>query len=413
MSHPSPTRKRRPSSILQPQRPPKKSTPKRRKSDSNNDTSRRRQRPFATPISDTHQIPSIFSSSSSDVCIQKISFAVGSPCVALLEPDSAASIPNTYSNTRPCSNTYQVSLCNSNTDRRSAGYGILATRNIPRGGVILVERPVLVVSSTTFAAGDNVDQLLDSNVRTAVFNLTDAHTTKSTESTLEGILKTNGLKVEIGSKKCIGLFLDMSRVNHSCGPNAMWRWDPFSFSVVLEAVRPISSGSEITIPYIDCLQPRSERRRQLKVLYGFDCFCQHCDVHWSASKVSAQSDVNRQELREFGSGSSHDGVPSFDAWYSDKTSSDDGLIKLHLWALQTRAQEGVELFAYKKHIDVIAMCYGALEDVENFRCWTERAKNASLEVKSESEMAVLEKWIEDPRRFPVWGWRKRALKVCL
>ncbi|KAG7087270.1 hypothetical protein E1B28_013249 [Marasmius oreades] len=413
----SPTRRRRSSSIASilqplqintsPQRSPKRSH-NRRKSESSEGSHRRQRRvSFTTPISNTHRISNHtgFSSASHDVCIQTISFTTSASCVTLLEREAVASIPSVYSNPQPSSNPYQVSLCHSDTDQRSAEYGVFATRKIPRGGAVLVERPVMLVSSNSLA-GCNIDQLLDSKVREAVLRLTDAHA-KSAEGTLEGIMKTNGLEIEIGSTKCISLFLDMSRVNHSCGPNAMWRWDPSSFSITLEAVRPISEGSEITIPYIDCLQSRAERRKQLKALYNFDCYCQYCDVHWSEPNASVQSDLDRKELLEF-STSSHR-VPSFESWYADKNLPDDALIELHLWALETRAKEGLELFAYKKHIDVIAMCFGALEDVENFRCWTERARNARMEEKTESEIAVLETWIQDPRMFPVWGWRRRAL----
>ncbi|KAL0575781.1 hypothetical protein V5O48_006200 [Marasmius crinis-equi] len=392
-----------------PTRSPKKSNQQsRRRSDSSESGHRpRRKVSFANPISSTSSISNSTSttkSASSKLSVQTISLPGESQCVALLERDIFAGFPRKFATPRTQIQTqaYQIAPCRSDRDRRSAGYGMFTTRKIPRGGAILVERPVIVVSSSGLGSCAPIDQLLDSKVRSSVMRLTDVHARG--DATLEGIIRTNGLEFELGSRKCVGVFLDTSRVNHSCGPNALWRWDPTSFSITLEAVRPISAGSEITIPYIDCLQPRAERRKQLKSLYQFDCYCQHCDIHWSEPNAAAKSDMNRKELREFWSR-----LPSFDAWCSNRKAPEDALIKLHLRGLELRAAEGLETFTYKRHIDSIAMCYGALEDAESFRCWMERARNATMEEKTEKEMGVLMTWIEDPRRFPVWGWRRSAL----
>lgn len=198
----------------------------------------------------------------------------------------------------------------------------------------------------------------------------------------------------------MNLFSFLSSPSLSCGPNAFYRWDPASLSITLEAVRPIPAGSEITIPYIDCLQPRVDRRKQLKSLYHFDCYCQHCDVHWSEPNAVVQSDMNRRELLEF-----NNQTPTFEDW-CESDAPDDALIELHLRALKIRVAEGLELFQYKRHIDLIAMCYGALEDTKNFRCWIERARNACAEGMPGYETEVMGKWIQDPRKFPVWGWRR-------
>ncbi|KAG6806305.1 hypothetical protein H0H93_003196, partial [Arthromyces matolae] len=54
------------------------------------------------------------------------------------------------------------------------------------------------------------------------------------------------------------------------------------------------------------------------------------------------------------------------------------LIKLHLDALLMIKQEGLQVLDSERHVDAIAMCYGALADVEMFRAWTERVRDAKV-----------------------------------
>ena len=51
------------------------------------------------------------------------------------------------------------------------------------------------------------------------------------------------------------------------------------------------------------------------------------------------------------------------------------------------------------------MCYGALEDVDNFRKWIERVSEVRSKVKPEQKL-VFSKWLLNPTSFPVWGWRR-------
>lgn len=180
----------------------------------------------------------------------------------------------------------------------------------------------------------------------------------------------------------------------SCSPNAHWKWDAETFSITLEAVRPIERGEEITIQYIDSCIDYRHRRELLASHYGFDCLCTTCTQpdHEGSNKA-------RRELRNISKR-----LPSFEAWCSSKELPDDYLINLSERALQLRDAEGLQLFQSRKHIDDMAMCYAALEDADMFRSSVERAlmwrKGGPLEHR-----LVLECWLEDPAHFPVWGMR--------
>ncbi|KAI0354898.1 SET domain-containing protein [Trametes cingulata] len=77
-----------------------------------------------------------------------------------------------------------------------------------------------------------------------------------------------------------GVFPLASRLfNHSCSPNAVSKYvirpsEPVLMQVV--ALRDISEGEEITIPYLDPALPCQTRQEALRVNYGFECRCRLC-----------------------------------------------------------------------------------------------------------------------------------------
>ena len=73
-----------------------------------------------------------------------------------------------------------------------------------------------------------------------------------------------------------GLFVTLSRVNHSCNPNAMRISHGNALRLI--ALRPIKAGDEITISYLksDYLyEPREGRRERLSAWFAC-CWCERC-----------------------------------------------------------------------------------------------------------------------------------------
>ena len=72
----------------------------------------------------------------------------------------------------------------------------------------------------------------------------------------------------------------ISRINHSCRPNAIVEWNPSKGEGTLHALRKIAAGEEITIDYLcrpeDTLNSISERRKLLEEQYDFVCTCPAC-----------------------------------------------------------------------------------------------------------------------------------------
>ncbi|KAF8259853.1 hypothetical protein EI94DRAFT_1812609 [Lactarius quietus] len=93
------------------------------------------------------------------------------------------------------------------------------------------------------------------------------------------------------------VFETFARINHSCCPNAMFRWDKDTFSGEIRAMRPISEGEEVTIAYFqDILEPATithYRQKYLLEAYKFKCTCPVCA---RSSKARARSDDDRPVL---------------------------------------------------------------------------------------------------------------------
>ncbi|OTB07591.1 hypothetical protein M426DRAFT_317898 [Hypoxylon sp. CI-4A] len=66
----------------------------------------------------------------------------------------------------------------------------------------------------------------------------------------------------------------LAMVNHSCVPNAFVRFT--GRNAFLHAYREIEKGEEVTISYIEVTLPLSERQKELKTRYHFECGCPRC-----------------------------------------------------------------------------------------------------------------------------------------
>ncbi|KAK0452838.1 uncharacterized protein EV420DRAFT_1558615 [Desarmillaria tabescens] len=319
-------------------------------------------------------------------------------CAALLHEDVKKSLPQVFN--RP---SYHRQLAFGTRHAGTKGLGMFSRCGIPAGSIILAEHP-LVAMPRSSSTNTSMISLLLSEVhpkeKTEFMNLFNS---QPLEEPMKAIIQTNAFLIDLPVEDpelaaYHAVFLKVSRCNHSCSPNAHWKWDPASFSLTLEAVRAIGPNEEITIQYIDSCVEREQRLVKLRTWYNFDCLCPTCTL---PRESIIQSDFAREELFQL---SKH--MPTFETWCASESLSDDYMIRMHQRALELREAEGLQLFESRKHIDAIAMCYGALGDVPMFRCWTERARELRATSYS-GECVVLDRWMMDPQTFPVWGWRNR------
>ncbi|KAF8885160.1 hypothetical protein BD779DRAFT_1534322 [Infundibulicybe gibba] len=297
------------------------------------------------------------------------------------------------------------------------GFGMFASLPVPVGGVILTERPAMLVPASLqldpeyMSTKDMYSTLfnrLPPMHQTQLMNLSVGGSVIKQSDLFGAIMDVNGIEVKLHAPEIElsphrGIFLKTSRCNHSCGPNAIWTWDTSSFSLTLVAVRAIRADEEITISYADVTleSPACDRQYHIRSRYGFDCLCEFCHRDPDATQ---RSDLARQALRQF-----WETIPSFEAWCLDTSAADDALISPHKHALHLIEQEGLaSWYDCGRHVDAIAMCYGALQDTSMFRWWVRLVRDFRI-YDQPKQAKVVAKWFQDPTTFPVWGWRKFQL----
>ncbi|KAF8057429.1 hypothetical protein FPV67DRAFT_1430060 [Lyophyllum atratum] len=324
----------------------------------------------------------------------------------LLDEGVEGLLPKTFQSTCPAP-LYTFGI----GDAGDRGLGMFALRDITAGSLVLVEHPIIVAPyliGLSIPLSDVYAELFNRLPPDACDDLMALANSKSMDDCglLEGIVRTNALGIqlqvpdvphpELTTHRAV--FLNTSRCNHSCGPNARWEWDTATFSLYLSAVRPIKKGEEITIQYTSCTRPRHERHTTLRTLYGFKCNCTYCSL--PSEDAVHHSDTTRAELEQFWRA-----LPSFEEWCLDTSMPDDALIKLHLDALRLIKQEGLQVLDAEKHVDAIAMCYGALADAEMFKAWTKRVRDAKVHAEP-AQALVFARWLSNPSSFPTWGWKR-------
>ncbi|KAJ1916237.1 hypothetical protein H4219_003905 [Mycoemilia scoparia] len=87
-----------------------------------------------------------------------------------------------------------------------------------------------------------------------------------------------------GYYEAIGVFpLSGLYFNHSCDPNCVFVGLP-NGKLEIRALTDIRANAELTVSYVDLLQPREQRRRQLLLTRHFWCKCYRCSTPLSKSE---------------------------------------------------------------------------------------------------------------------------------
>lgn len=192
------------------------------------------------------------------------------------------------------------------------GLGVVATKPIKRGELLLEEAPLLVFQNQSFDVlfGDLQEILVDETS----FDKWDTSLTETLKSrcneevfskfwdladscsesvkTALGIARTNGIGL---SEDSAGLFLLLSRFNHSCKPNVHNSWQEDRQVQVLRSTCDIDRGQELCISYLSLLTlcaPANERLGEISDRFGFDCICESC------SRSKGASDWRRERLAQ-------------------------------------------------------------------------------------------------------------------
>ncbi|KAI4241320.1 MAG: hypothetical protein L6R40_004626 [Gallowayella cf. fulva] len=193
------------------------------------------------------------------------------------------------------------------------GRGCVAVQDISRGTMIHMEAPAFSINNVgnhrTRAVIDQVDNAvlnLNRRVRAELEDLTHPEN----DDTNIGRFEINNFGMGGGQQ---GMFLEASRFNHSCLPNACFFWNPHLGAnpqgrLTIFATHDISRQEEICVDYQcrSCYLPCVQRQGNLARDYGFYCTCPACDLTTARGQLSEQ---RRSQMAAIDRVRQHNGTP--------------------------------------------------------------------------------------------------------
>ncbi|KAL0929781.1 uncharacterized protein CTRU02_215211 [Colletotrichum truncatum] len=223
---------------------------------------------------------------------------------------------------------------------------------------------------------------------------------------IEARLRTNSYAVSGGPTEdwpgsdydaMFAVHANISKINHSCRPNAAPQWDWDLFAHNLYAVRDVAAGEEITISYLGAnyaLLPSQERKQYLNSSLGFDCVCDHCKA---AQKFVDLSDDRINEILLLERHLEDKKIAP-----AEPTAMAELLVSLY-------KQEGLELFISKAYAIAAREWNGAGYEYQA-RLWAYQSLKAST-ISSLSSGA--EEYVEDMNDLlngarHHWSWKYRV-----
>ena len=91
---------------------------------------------------------------------------------------------------------------------------------------------------------------------------------------------TNSFSLGKANSGLIGVFKQLSRLNHSCEPNAKIKWNKELAQLQLHATKDIEEGEEITVSYFADQADDTTDLQVLRALHWdalhFECICKLC-----------------------------------------------------------------------------------------------------------------------------------------
>lgn len=172
-------------------------------------------------------------------------------------------------------NTYEI------RQLEGKGSGIVATENTPPGSLVFTEKPILTVYTNAPSHLDIEDafERLNTTDQQTYLSLYAGLSKSSDESRVVKIYRTNNFEDEHAG----WVFPLISRINHSCVPNAI------IVDSNVFAQKDITIGEEIQICYKQNWHEvlmASQRNLLFKNRYGFTCTCSACVKTESGSWLS-------------------------------------------------------------------------------------------------------------------------------
>ncbi|TDZ19269.1 SET domain-containing protein 5 [Colletotrichum orbiculare MAFF 240422] len=292
------------------------------------------------------------------------------------------------------------------------GRGIFATEYIPAGSLITQEPPIL------FLDRNWIEAVSSEQVRTAMQTLSVEELPRTTreifrelyagpvQDNLQNRMWTNGYSVSGGPVPqwpglddesdlgMVAVHANISKINHSCRPNAAAQWDWDALAHSLYAARDIAADEEITISYINPFLTLRYRQEYTNSTLGFECACSQCKA---ARRFADLSDDRINEILLLESYLENRQIAP-----AEPTAMAELLVSLY-------TQEGLHTFMCKAYAIAAREWNGAGYEY-HARRWAYESVRAGLIAGSETGMDAylsdMEALLDGSRRH--WSWRYRV-----
>jgi len=181
------------------------------------------------------------------------------------------------------------------------GCGCVAVRNIKIGERLLAEAPLFELTGSwqdiagpthLYSRPNAAVSMLSPSERKRFFDLSQNPVKFGDKKTVAGVFATNAIPYERNGQSCAAIFPRTARLNHSCDPNAVYRWNSNLGCLTVHVCQPIAAGTEITVSY-GPTSPHMDvtwkaRQERLQASFGFRCACTKCTLTGSAFEASEQ-----------------------------------------------------------------------------------------------------------------------------
>ncbi|KZT01986.1 SET domain-containing protein [Laetiporus sulphureus 93-53] len=299
---------------------------------------------------------------------------------------------------------------------KGKGLGMFATADFDTGDLIICERPLYVstvVQPFSLRPGDPTanDAIVELLSRMCEYDrrmFYSLHNCKGNDCPREqGIIDTNAINVGAlpgYDGACAAIYIDVSRINHSCTPNVISRWDLLAFTMEIRALTPIRKGEEITMSYMDKTAPRADRQKELKEKYDFICRCPSCSLTGAAAKEShiRLATIYRSAVTPYDD-------DELEKWINDVSAPEDKITKACLFVLDMMEKEkyfNEKVWAVRSQR--LCKAYCAMEKLEEAKkCAIQAAKIwKALAGNDGGWLAVA----EAPQKTKYWGLRTKKIR---
>ena len=178
------------------------------------------------------------------------------------------------------------------------GKGLIARKEITPGTLILSDAPLLktdVITSMETVEKDLARALkaLPKDHQRAFLSL---HNNYPGKNPLSNIIRSNGYPLGPASEVG-GVFPNLSRINHSCKPNAKHSYNPVLEKYVVHTIRPVAAGQEITVSYL-AGGDSQQRQERLREAFGFTCTCEICSLPPAERRASDNRLIRAESLND-------------------------------------------------------------------------------------------------------------------